>query len=229
VICHDLRDPLAAIVMGAQLLLSTAQDERSRRVLEAIGRAGDRMSLLIQNMGTLRGQPLELVERPHATEELLNKACARLDKMAAAKSVRVERRFALGDTIVLCDGARIVEALLLLGDNAIRHASGRPVVVGATSDGNALTVSVTDTGAGIAKERLPTIFDWVFNASQASREGPGLGLASARRIVDSHGGTIRVVSRVGHGTTCSIVIPLHGAAVPASTKRLAEERPCSTS
>jgi signal transduction histidine kinase len=225
VICHDLRDPLSAIVMGAQLLLSTEQDDRSKRVLEAISRAGDRMSLLIQNAGTLRGQPLELRRRRHAIVELLNTACAKLEKMAAGRSVHLERRFDVGDAVVHCDGARIVEALLLVGDNAVRHAGNHPVVVEAKLTRKALTVSVTDSGAGIARERLPTLFDWAFNASQPSREGPGLGLAAAKRIVDEHGGLIGIKSRVGHGTKCSIVIPLLGPRVPDAADRPSEKRP----
>jgi two-component system sensor histidine kinase ResE len=225
VICHDLRDPLSAIVMGAQLLLSTEQDDRSRRVLEAIRRAGDRMNILIQNAATLRGQQLELRWRKQPIIELLNTACAKLERIAEGRSVRVERRFAVGDAVVHCDGARVVEVLLLVGDNAVRHAGDHPVVVEAKLTRRALTLSVTDSGGGIAKDRLATIFDWAFNASQPSREGPGLGLAAARRIVERHGGAIGVKSRVGHGTRCSIVIPLLGPRVSATADRPPEERP----
>jgi signal transduction histidine kinase len=220
---HDLQDPLSGIVMGAQLLLRTAQDERTRRVLEAIRRAGDRMSLLLQNAGTVGGQPLELRRRRQPIAELLSSACAKLDEVAARKSVRVERRFAVGEAVAFCDGSRMTEALLIVGDNAVRHAGGHPVVIGAKVRRGALTVSVTDTGTGIARERLSTIFDWAFNSGQASREGPGFGLAAARRIVEAHGGTIRVESRVGRGTTCSIVLPLVGAPVPKTAGRNTEE------
>jgi signal transduction histidine kinase len=228
VICHDLRDPLSAIVMGVQLLLGTAQDDRSKRVLEAIARAGERMSVLIQNAATLRGQPLKLRVMQYPVEEVLGAACTKLEKLAARKSVVVERRVSVDGTVIPCDASRLVEALVLVGENAIRHAEGHPVVVGAKLDRDVLSLWVTDRGGGIAKERLATIFDWASNASQPSREGAGLGLAAAKRIVEAHGGTIELESRLGHGTTCSIVIPL-AAPLPAATERTTEDRSCSTS
>ncbi len=208
VVCHDLRDPLSAIVMGSQLLLSTTQDERSRRVLEAIGRAGDRIGLLVQNAATLRAPRLELRVGSYPVKDLLISACGKLDKLAVRKSVRVERRFAVGEEDVVCDRARIEEMIVLLGDNAIRHAAGRPVVVTAKVDGATMAVAVSDSGEGIAKDRLPTLFDWVFNARQATREGTGLGLAAAKRIVQAHDGTIGVKSRIGQGSTFHVAIPL---------------------
>src|SRR3984957_2633132 len=113
VVCHDLRDPLSAIVMGSQLLLSTTQDERSRRVLEAIGRAGDRIGLLIRNAATLRAPQLELRARSHPALQLLNSACDKLDKLASRRSIQIERRFMVSeDATLVCDGPRIEETIL---------------------------------------------------------------------------------------------------------------------
>jgi signal transduction histidine kinase len=226
VICHDLRDPLSSIVMGAQLLLSTAPDERSRRILEAISRAGDRIGLLIRNAATLRAPQVELRTRSHRALQLLNGACDRLEKSAARRSIRLERRFAVPeDATVVCDGPRIEETMLLMGDNAVRHAEGKPVVVGAKVDRKTLTISVTDAGPGIPKERIPTIFDWVFNVTLPSREGTGLGLAASKRIVEAHGGTIGGKPKVGQGSTFFVAVPLEARhSSDAERDRISEER-----
>jgi signal transduction histidine kinase len=68
-----------------------------------------------------------------------------------------------------------------------------------------LRVDVVDTGAGIPEELLPKVFDPFFTTK---REGTGLGLCSVRRTVEGHGGSVKVASRVGEGTTVTILVPL---------------------
>jgi len=75
---------------------------------------------------------------------------------------------------------------------------------------NKVIITVTDTGAGIAAQQLPHIFDKFFqadNQAQAATKGTGLGLAIAKEIVEAHGGKITVESRVGEGTTFVVILP----------------------
>jgi signal transduction histidine kinase len=71
-----------------------------------------------------------------------------------------------------------------------------------------LRVSVADTGSGIAAEQLPHVFGAFWQARDADRRGLGLGLAIARAIVEAHGGRIWVESRVGHGSTFYLALPI---------------------
>lgn len=96
----------------------------------------------------------------------------------------------------------------LLG-NAFKFSSpGGSVRLHARGEGDALLISVSDTGAGIPPEQLPYVFEKYWQAGRhAGKVGSGLGLAIARMVVEAHGGRIEVASRLGQGTTFHIVLP----------------------
>jgi signal transduction histidine kinase len=89
--------------------------------------------------------------------------------------------------------------------NALRHtAQGGTVRVRVSADAAFVRVSVVDTGAGIAPEDLPRIFDRFYKGAGSS--GSGLGLTIARNLVEAHGGTIRAESQAGRGTTITFTL-----------------------
>jgi two-component system sensor histidine kinase BaeS len=117
------------------------------------------------------------------------------------------------------DATRLRQLLLNLLTNAIKYtpATGR-VTLAAASEGRWLTITVRDTGIGIAPGDLPHIFDRFWRADPArsrtgERPGAGLGLAISRWIAEVHGGTIAVNSRPGRGTTFTVRLPRDTAAV----------------
>ena len=105
--------------------------------------------------------------------------------------------------------------LFNLLDNAIRHTpADGSVTVAASSDGPILTLTVRDTGAGIAPEHLPYVFERFFRAdaarSRGDSPGTGIGLAIVRATVEAHGGTVRVKSTPGQGSAFSVHLPVRG-------------------
>jgi two-component system sensor histidine kinase BaeS len=116
---------------------------------------------------------------------------------------------------VLADPQRLGQVLGNLVANALRHTpGGGTVTLGAAgeSGGEAVRLWVSDTGQGIAAEDLSRIFDrfWRGDRSRSHENGAssGLGLAIAKSLVEAHGGRIWAESRVGEGTTVSIILPL---------------------
>jgi len=109
------------------------------------------------------------------------------------------------------DEDRINEVLGNLLSNAFKFtARGGKVALTVGAEENKVIITVTDTGAGIAAQQLPHIFDKFFqadNQAQAATKGTGLGLAIAKEIVEAHGGKITVESRVGEGTTFVVILP----------------------
>jgi signal transduction histidine kinase len=106
----------------------------------------------------------------------------------------------------------MTEVLSNLVSNAFKftEAGGRVELTTATGGAGMVRLAVRDTGAGIPAEQLTHVFDKFFqadNQSAAAQKGSGLGLAIAREIVEAHGGTIRVVSARGAGTTFTIDVP----------------------
>jgi len=96
-------------------------------------------------------------------------------------------------------------------DNAVKYSNrGGKIQIQVAEKHRRIIVSVSDTGIGIAKEELPKIFDRFYRAEHSQRKrtsGTGLGLSIAKSIVDSHHGTINVKSKIGKGSTFTVVLP----------------------
>jgi signal transduction histidine kinase len=115
---------------------------------------------------------------------------------------------------VLGDRDRLRQVLMNLVGNGIKYSQpeGGEVIVSVQEERDRLYVRVSDEGVGIAEEDLPHIFDTAYRAPDARSfrcKGSGLGLAIVKRIVEQHGGEIRVQSRPGEGTTFSFDLPLY--------------------
>ena len=128
---------------------------------------------------------------------------------------------------VCWDEDRINEVLGNLLSNAFKFTPrGGKVALAVGAQENKVSVTVTDTGAGISAEQLPHIFDKFFqadNQAQAATKGTGLGLAIAKEIVEAHGGQITVESQVGRGTTFVVTLPAEPTG--ARRRRHAAPRP----
>ncbi len=114
-----------------------------------------------------------------------------------------------GQVTALGDSIRLKQVLTILIDNAIRHTPKHgSVVAGCHTKDDAIYITVTDTGEGIAKEHQHKIFDRFYQVDESRHKGgSGLGLSIAQWIIEQHGGMIGVKSTVGKGTTFTIKLP----------------------
>jgi two-component system sensor histidine kinase KdpD len=117
----------------------------------------------------------------------------------------------------VCDLNRAKEVLIQLIDNANLYSpKDRPIVIRAELNGNLVLTSVADQGPGIEELELGMIFDKFYRGKDQRYlvQGTGMGLPIAKAIVEAHGGTISVVSQLGHGSVFSFSLPVdHGQAV----------------
>jgi signal transduction histidine kinase len=131
---------------------------------------------------------------------------------AARKNIRLEDRRPASLPVLSLDKDRLSEAIAGLIDNAIKFSpEGSPVEVEAAVDGEALFVHVVDRGTGIPADQIEGIWDSFVQMNTTLKrglEGLGLGLATARYIVEAHNGHIAVESRPGEGSTFTIRLPL---------------------
>jgi signal transduction histidine kinase len=213
IVCHDLKDPLASIVMGAGFLKKTiaADEGATRRVVEAISRSADRMSQVVSDfhdLAKLQSGLLSFDPRPCDVVSVVHGAIAALQVEARERGLVLA--FAAPDEhpIATCDRARLAQVMTKLVGNAVKFtASGGRIDVRVVGEGDRVRISVADSGRGIAPERLSEIFDHGANARRSPRDGPGLGLPIVRGIVDLHRGDIVVDSRPGQGSTFSFTLP----------------------
>lgn len=215
VVSHDLRSPVATVRLSAESLAQHPRDDdrrRGRKQIDAILRATDRMSRLIDDLlqaALIEAGKFSVTLGREAPRALVDEALHAIEPVAAKRSVEVGA--ALPPTLpeIRCDRQRVIQVLLNLLGNAVKFSpSGGTVRVGAVPEGGALRFTVSDQGPGIAAASLPHVFDRYWKSTLDGQEGAGLGLYIARGIVDAHGGRIWVESQLGVGTTFYFTLPL---------------------
>jgi chemotaxis family two-component system sensor kinase Cph1 len=223
IVCHDLKDPLASIVMGAGFLRKTipTDDSAARRVVDAIARSTDRMSQVISDfhdLAKLEAGRITVDLRAWDVAAILRAALPTFEPKARERGVRLELELPQAPLVALSDRARLLQVVSKLVGNAIKFtgAEGR-VVIAAEERGDSVRIAVTDSGRGIPADRLLSIFDHVANARRTPRDGPGLGLAIAQGLVVLQGSKIDVESHVEKGSVFSFSLPLAtGVAQPSA-------------
>jgi len=182
--------------------LSIIRDE-ARRVEHIVG---DLLDLARLESGGDSYDPQDV-----PVEDLFGRVLARHERAAEQKGVMIIADVAPGAEIVTGDPMRLEQALQNLAANALRHTPrGGRVNLRAAVEDERVVVTVTDTGAGIAAEHLPHIFDrfYKIDPSRASEAtGSGLGLSIVKAIIERHGATIDVTSRPGNGVTFTLKFP----------------------
>jgi signal transduction histidine kinase len=118
------------------------------------------------------------------------------------------------------DRAQLGLLLSNLLDNALRHTSARgSVYVRLEASESRATLQVTDTGEGIPASELPRVFERFYRVDKARTRqtgGTGLGLAIVRHVAEAHGGTVRVDSELGRGSTFTVSLPVTGPPTPTA-------------
>ena len=221
-VSHDLRNPLFLIKGSAELLSDQLDQpepdiERVRQGLDRIQRASWQMSSVIDDLVDLvqlqSGHQIELNLGPVDLVALARRAVDihQFSTQAHRIVLRAEVEELVGDW----DGDRLDRVLSNLLTNAIKYSPAETeIVVGVAVEPGAhgwnAVLTVADHGLGIPAEDLPQIFERFYRASNVAGvvPGAGVGLAGARHTVERHGGTIRVASQQGAGTTFTVSLPL---------------------
>jgi signal transduction histidine kinase len=215
VVAHDLRNPLTAIRMDAEMLvhmigptLGAFQRESLERIYAITGRMDGLIQDLLEVSRMGRGT-LALERFPRDPATLLAEAAHTLRPLAAAHRLRLETDAAPGLPPVLVDSARAVQIVSNLVGNAVKFTpEGGAVTLSCAPGRDEVRFAVTDTGPGIPAEQVPHIFGAFWQAQHADRRGLGLGLSIARGLVEAHGGRIWVESEPGRGASFVFTLPL---------------------
>jgi signal transduction histidine kinase len=138
-------------------------------------------------------------------------AWAGLSERAEERGVTLELDLAPDAATVHADDDALCQILTNLFDNALRYSgAGTTIVCRARPEGEGVTVSVADAGAGISREHLPRIFERFYRADPSrsrAEGGTGLGLSIVKHMVEAHGGRVSAESQLGSGTTVSCWFP----------------------
>ena len=215
-VSHELRTPLAALRTFNELLTEGAADDPDARAefLESSGQQIERLDWLAQNLLELSKLDSGLVLldlRPDDLRAAVESAVEQSTSAAERRGVRLSLHLPDAPIRIRHDPPRVGQIVANLVANAIKFTPrGGSVAVDVAGTPDGARIEVTDTGVGIDPVEMPHIFERFYRGSRANEargSGSGLGLAIVRSIVDMHGGTIEVESRVGAGTRFIVDLP----------------------
>jgi two-component system sensor histidine kinase/response regulator len=215
-VSHEMRSPLVVIRQYIESLKITAGDRFGAEVKEIIERCGNRVqrleemvehwldiSLIEQGSFALKKDPLCLLS-------IIARSAEEMTPICRANGISLETH--VPDNLIKINGDEesLVRVFTNIIGNAIKYTpDGGKITVSVWTDEHYVNGSISDTGKGIPHDKIPFIFDPFFRAGgkEDGHRGSGLGLTFCKRIMESHGGEIGVISKEGEGTTITLKFP----------------------
>jgi two-component system, NtrC family, sensor histidine kinase HydH len=219
-LAHEIKNPLSTMSINLALLeedweragasrgkdaVRTPREERSQKRIKTLQREVSRLEHILDDfLHYARGGVVN--RRPEDLARIVRELVEFVEPEDERAGIRHHVDLPIGLPLVLVDEARIKQAVLNLLVNA-RQAmpAGGELLVRLRRMGNQVELSITDTGVGMSSDTLARCFEEYWSDKPG---GTGLGLSTARRIIEEHGGTITVLSEQGRGSSFSIYLPL---------------------
>jgi two-component system, OmpR family, sensor histidine kinase KdpD len=216
-LAHEIRSPLNSVKMAATTLLSgrVVSEPNRREMLTIIDEEAGRMDRFIDEavqLARMEANELSLRREPQEITRLISAAVEGMGALTAEREVKVRVPESLPPAE--CDKGMILRVLKQLLNNALKYSPpDSPLTVSAEFTGSAIVIDVVDRGPGVAEDERERIFEKYYRgrAARGGSQGTGLGLASAKCIVEAHGGEIWVTSAPGGGAAFHVSLPVSGA------------------
>jgi two-component system phosphate regulon sensor histidine kinase PhoR len=213
-ISHEFRTPLAGIKAMAETLRNGTIDDKeaAKDFLVRIDDEVERLTQIVAELTELSrietGQ-VELRLEPVDLNQIIEEIIIQLSPQVERQQLSIDKELTTDMPSVQVDKDRIRQTIVNLVHNAIKFTDpGGRITVSTQADGDSVTVAISDTGVGIAKSDLPHVFERFYKGDRArSGAGTGMGLAIAKHVIEAHGGSIRVQSQEGKGSTFSLNLP----------------------
>jgi len=221
-VAHEVNTPLAVISSYTQMLAKQLQNDAQKSgLLEKITRQTFRASEIVNNLlnfSRTSGSEIGDVD----VNKVIGETLALLEHQFKVAKVEVQRDLAPAVGAIQGNPGRLQQVFLNLFLNAKDAMPGGGTLRVATLNGDSVTVSVSDTGSGIAPENIQRIYDPFFTTKNSPRDGQprgtGLGLSVTYGIIQEHAGKIRVESRPGAGATFTLDFPLSRKAIASKAE-----------
>jgi signal transduction histidine kinase/class 3 adenylate cyclase len=213
---HELRTPLNGIIGLADSMLDGATGpltQTQQKNLDLIVSSGRRLTGLVNDIldfSRLQHKDLQLQRKPVDVSAVANVVLNLTRPLLVGKPVVLTNQIPAEFPLADADENRLQQILYNLVGNAIKFTNEGDVILSARDDGEGLSISVADTGIGIAPEKQGRIFEAFEQADGSVARiygGTGLGLSVTRRLVELHGGTIEVESEFGKGSRFTFTLP----------------------
>ncbi|MFV9510725.1 ATP-binding protein [Tepidibacillus sp. LV47] len=217
-VSHELRTPISMLQGYSEAIIDgiAQTDEEIRELAQIIYDESLRMGRLVNellDLAKMESGNLHLQYCETDMNKLIKKIIRKFSNIAKEHEIKLNSEVDVGLSNVVIDPDRIEQVLTNLIDNALRHTKkdGKITIKAKKKSISEMLIEVSDTGVGIPEEDLPFVFERFYKADKARTRGSGtgLGLSIVKNIIQAHGGTISVSSKIGQGTTFSMVLPTH--------------------
>jgi signal transduction histidine kinase len=208
---HEIGNPLASIAAQLRMNRDATEPERVKQTFAVVEREVERVSRLLRDLVTFARR-----KRDDVALVQLNEVVEDVSRLVShdqrARSVKIEKRLAVGLPGVRAKEDHLTQVLLNLSLNAIdAMANGGTLTLETTSGDGFVTARVCDTGPGIPKDVLPRVFEAFFTTKEAGR-GTGLGLFVSRDLVEGLGGKLEIERTGPEGTVFAVRLPMQQGA-----------------
>lgn len=216
---HELRTPLNSIVGFTEMIknemMGPFENEIYKGYIGLINESGNHLLSLVNDIldvSKIEAGVMELDEDEVDVANVINLSAKMVRHRAQISGGDLTTDIAAGFPLVRADPLRLKQILLNLLDNAIKFTDAGGTVIASASQQNhgGINIQVSDTGIGIAADAIPKVlqpFGQVAEVMKRSQGGTGLGLPLVNSLVELHGGTMRIDSKVGEGTVVTILLP----------------------
>ena len=207
-IAHEVNNPLAAILLYAELVNRAGLPRQVKKDLRVIRDEARRASAIMKDLLTY-SRKAEPVTQPIDVHPILKKVIDMRRYQEQVRNVEIATDFSAGPLRVHGNSSQLTQLfmnLIVNAEEAVEQAEERKITVTTVADGEWTRISVTDTGAGIPKKNLSQVFIPFFSTKTQGR-GTGLGLSTCYGIATAHRGTIRAENNRGAGSTFIVELP----------------------
>ncbi|MBO14714.1 MAG: two-component sensor histidine kinase [Herbaspirillum sp.] len=212
---HEFRTPLNGVLGYSDALREELGESPLAQYATAIHDSGNRLLELVESIlevTALEDRRVAVHQEPENIRELVSQAIARHYQAAQTKGLQLECRISDDvPQIIVCDQRKVLRVLENLIGNAVRYTDTGRVLVEVDRSSDQLDIRIKDTGIGIPAGQLDTIFEKFTQADDSERrakDGAGLGLTIAQRLVTLMGGQLMLQSKQHQGSTFSFTLPL---------------------
>ncbi|WP_235871030.1 sensor histidine kinase [Rhodococcus spongiicola] len=222
-VSHDLRTPLAAVKVAVSSLRSADIEfspQDTAELLATVEESTDQLTALVGNLldsSRLAAGVVKPTLRRVYLEEVVHRALvgAGVGRPGSGRRGRDRVKVEVGDAVVMADAGLLERVIANLLDNALRYAPDEPVRIGAARVGDRMTITVADTGPGLARGTHDQVFDAFQRLGDRDNTiGVGLGLSVVKGLVEAMGGTVSAMDTPGGGLTMAVELaacPIGGA------------------
>ncbi len=209
-VAHEIRNPLNAMGMGLQRLkrefLPPDESKREEYVsfTELILKEIRRVDNIIEQFLTL-SRPFQLSLKESSLRDLLKHLVALFQEEASSLGITLQAEIPAELPLISMDPEKLTQALINIMKNGMQAMGrGGTLRIEARSLRDGVEVVISDSGSGIPPEQMETIFNYYYTTKE---KGVGLGLPIAHRIIEAHGGQLKIESQVGSGTKVIVTLP----------------------